>query len=111
MIARVRITALFAAAFTLALLCAAGTASAHEAQIAKHCPEGLYDTGGRWATIIADVQVRHITCRRGVKIVGAAMAGEALPAGWHCSFSSRSGFYRCGHGKRKASGRSGGDAG
>jgi hypothetical protein len=49
----------------------------------------LYEPhSGGYALIIDDLRVRRVPCRLAVKVGGAYMARDPMPAGWRCAVSS-----------------------
>lgn len=55
---------------------------------------------GGFGLIISRLEVRRISCPRGVRIAGANSAGESLPRGWMCAFAETTGETQCQRGRR-----------
>jgi hypothetical protein len=81
------------------------------AAASTRCGDGSYaPKNGSWGLIFVHVRVSGVSCRKGIKILGAHVAGDGLPAHWRCRDLSR-GRTKCSHGKRWVGGVFSGDAG
>ncbi|HEX6688497.1 MAG TPA: hypothetical protein VF085_07510 [Solirubrobacterales bacterium] len=92
----------------------AGSSSAPVASASslKACkrPLGYAPKNGGFGLIIEKMHVQRIGCEKAAMIGGAYIAGDPVPAGWHCRQATRTSCrYR--HSRRKFRFQFGGDAG